>query len=110
MPDTAWKAFERRIASVWHGKRRGAYTGSHGGGRSDVIVDGWSIECKLLSKIGFQDMLEAARQAERNGKADEIPVAVVKRKGDRDSDALVVMRLEMFEQWFINERWTIEEA
>jgi len=99
--DTAWKAFERRIAAIFGGTRRGAYTGSNGRGRCDVICPGWAIECKLLSRPGFADLLEAARQAERNAEPGQIPVAIVKRKGDHDQNAVVVLRLETFREWFI---------
>lgn len=102
MTDTAWKAFERRIAAVFGGTRRGAYTGNGRSGKSDIIIDGWSVECKLLSKPSFQDLLNAALQAERNMESErDIPVAIVKRKRDLDANALVVLRLETFRAWFI---------
>src|SRR5262245_51165744 len=100
MPDAAWKAWERRVARVFGGRRRGADTGdAERGGRSDVIAPGWSIECKLLGRPGYADLLEAARQAERAAKPSEIPVAVVKKKRSEDADALVCMRLEAFLEW-----------
>ena len=102
MPDKSWKAFERRMAKLFpNGRRRGADTGSESGGKSDIICDWWAPECKLLSRPNFSDLLEAARQAERNAKDSQIPVAIVKRKQDRDSNALVVMRLEVFGDWFL---------
>ena len=105
MTDAAWKAFERRIADVFGGQRRGAYTGNGRQGKSDIIVPGWGVECKLLSRPNFQQLLDAARQAESNRECPaDIPVAVVKRKGDHDTNALVVMRLEQFQEYFINER------
>jgi hypothetical protein len=102
MTDFAWKAFERRIATVFNGKRRGAYTGSRNNGKTDIIAAGWAIECKLLSRPGFQDLLNACRQVEANREhPDDIPVALVKRKGDLDKDTLVVMRLEEFREFFV---------
>lgn len=102
MTDTAWKAFERRVASVFGGKRRGAYTGTTQGGKSDIIKPGWSIECKLLSRPCFADLLAAARQAEANAEQPtDIPISVIKRKGDLDTQALVVMRLERFKEFFV---------
>jgi hypothetical protein len=112
MGDKAWKAWERTVAAVFGGKRRGAYTGSGGNnsGKTDIIVPGWAIECKLLGRPGFQDLLDASRQAESNREcATDIPVAVVKRKGDPVGDALVVMRLEEFREWFINRGGELEE-
>lgn len=101
VPDAAWKAFERTIATFFGGKRRGAYTGSNGSGKSDIIKPGWSIECKLLSKIGWQDCLNAVSQAEKNAEPGDIPVAVIKRKGDRLTDCLVVMRLSEYGNCFV---------
>jgi hypothetical protein len=104
MPDMAWKAFERRIAGVFGGKRRGADTRTEGRGKTDVVAPGWAIECKLLSRPGFADLLNAARQAEANADSPaDIPVALVKRKGDPVKDTLVVIRLERFEEFFVNE-------
>lgn len=101
MPDAAWKAWERRVAAFFGGRRRGAYTGSRrDGGKSDVIARGFSIEAKLLGRPGYADLLDAARQAERAADPTELPVAVVKRKRAEDADALVVLRLETFLAWF----------
>ena len=110
MPDAAWKAFERRVARLFpNGRRRGADTRSEAGGKSDIICDGWAPECKLLSRPSFSALLEAARQSERNAQEGQIPVAIVKRKRDRDRDALVVLRLETFRKWFlVRERTTGE--
>jgi len=104
MPNAPWKAFERRIAAIFPGAtRRGAYTGNGRQGKPDLVCPGWSIECKLLARAGYQDLLDAARQAEANReKPDDIPVAIIKRKGDHDPNALVVMRLETFQEWFVN--------
>ena len=66
-----------------------------------MICDGWSPECKLLGRPSFSDLLDACRQAERNAVSLQTPVAIVKRKRDRDVDALVVMRLERFAEWFL---------
>lgn len=105
MPDAAWKAFERRIAKIFPGaSRRGAYTGNGRQGRPDLVCPGYSVECKLLSRPSFADLLNAARQAEDNAEtAEQLPVAVVKRKGDLDANAIVVMRLETFREWFVGQ-------
>jgi len=109
MTDKAWKAWERTVAAIFGGKRRGAYTGSNGHGKSDVIMPGWGIECKLLSNPDYQAMLEAARQAEKNrDHPGDIPIAVIKRKGGRTENALVIMRMETFREFFVNQ--PIEES
>lgn len=99
MAEKAWKAFERRIAKRFPaGRRRGPDT--HGG-KSDIVCDGFAPECKLLGRPSFSAMLDAARQSERNAESMQTPVAIVKRKQDQDRDALVVMRLETFCDWFV---------
>jgi len=106
MADKSWKAWERRVAKWFpDGRRRGAdFRGDHSG-KSDVISDGWSIEVKLLGRPTYGGMKDAARQAETNKEhPSDIPVAIVKKKGDPDKDALVVMRLESFSEYFINRK------
>ena len=94
--DKSWKAWERRVAALLGGVRRGADTRSrNGAGKTDVIHDELAIECKLLGRPGFADCLSAAKQAETNAESG-LPIAVVQRKGRRWQDALVVMRLETF--------------
>ena len=103
MADKAWKAFERTIAAIFGGTRRGADTRGPDAGKTDVIHPHFAIECKLLGRPGYADMLAAAKQAETNAEPHQEPVAVVKRKNARNDDALVVMRLETFRQWRISE-------
>ena len=108
--DQPWKAFERRVAAVFGLKRRGADFGDREGGKNDAVnIDGsesehWSIECKLLARPGFADMLAAARQAEAAAKNNQEPVAIIKNsgRGKPDADALVVQRLATFRQWRID--------
>ncbi|MCH6552093.1 MAG: hypothetical protein IH804_08795 [Planctomycetes bacterium] len=59
----------------------------------------YAIEVKLLGRPNYCDLLAAARQAEKNAGEDQEPIAVLKRKYDRDSEALVIMRLETFRDW-----------
>ncbi len=97
MPDKAWKAFERRIARYLGGKRRGAYVRDSTGGKTDVVLPGWAVECKLLSRPNHGQMLLAALQAENNKeKPEDFAVAFVKKKGQKDVNTLVVMRLHEF--------------
>lgn len=101
-PPASWKAFERRMARIWKGKRRGAYVSDGSHGKNDIIVDGWSIECKLLKRPTYQQMFDACLQAESNKEKDnDIPIAIVKKSGVRDDNALVIMRLEQFKDHFV---------
>ena len=100
MADKAWKAWERTVAKIFGGKRRGAYTGDGKEGKSDIVHPHYSIECKLLSRSGHAHILDACHQSEDNAdSALHEPIAIVKRKGDAPNDALVCMRLETFREW-----------
>jgi len=100
VPDASWKAFERKVSKALGGQRRGADTRGPSGGRTDVIHDVWGVECKLLSRSGHADILAAVRQAERNSKATQIPIAIVKRKGDKFVDSICAMRIETWLEWY----------
>lgn len=103
-PPASWKAFELRIAKCLGGKRRGAYVSDGKRGKSDIIKDGWSIECKFLGRPAYQQMKDACLQAERNAENElDIPIAIVKKKGERDKDSLVIMRLETFKEHFVGD-------
>lgn len=102
--DKAWKAWERRVAKMFNGKRRGAdFRGEGRKGKNDIIAPGWSIECKL-QKAFPNYLLDWCRQAE-GAKENEldIPVVIFKKKGSHvpDNDALVIMRLEEFREHFV---------
>ncbi len=99
MPDAAWKAWERRVAKLFGGRRRGPLTRNLSGAKTDIVHDHFAIECKLLKRIKFSDLVEALRQAERNAGPDEEPVAVVKLKNAADGDAFVIQRLSTFADW-----------
>ena len=101
MPDAGWKSWERRVARIFGGRRRGPDTRGPDGGQSDIVHDFWSVECKLLGRPNYSDLLGACRQSERNAGQNQCAVAVVKKKRGRDGDALVIFRLEAFREWFV---------
>lgn len=96
-----WQKWEGFIAGVFGGRRRGPGTRGPRGGENDVVAPGWSIECKLLARPTYQELLKACEQAEAAAGPDEQPVAVVRRKGDPKWDALVVYRLKTFRDWHL---------
>ena len=100
-PTATWKAFERAVARVFGGTRRGAHTstGGAGSGLSDVIHDHWAIECKLLCAPSYSQIVAACRQAEAAAEDFQEPVSVIKRKNARLKDEIVCMRLETFIEW-----------
>ncbi len=97
----AWKKFERYVAKKLGGHRRGPDYGSKDGGRDDVVHDAFAIECKLRKVVHWADSIDAldqARQSDRNG--SKLPLAVLKRKSHRLSDAIVCIRLDDFASWY----------
>ena len=100
MPDAAWKQHERDVAKALGGKRRGPDVGGVGGGNNDVIVDGLSVECKLLGRPSWSHCLAAVAQAQAAASDAEVPIAVMRKKGQSKSKALVLMSLNDFVEWF----------
>ena len=104
MTDKSWKAFERRICRMFGGERRGADYRDELGGKNDCVDSpGFSIELKLLKRPTYQQMFDACVQAENNCRSIiDIPIAIVKknRQGLKDEDALVIMRLKTFREFF----------
>ena len=101
MSDKSWKAWERRVAKMFGGERRGADYRSASGGKNDIIKEGWSIEVKLLSRPSFGQMSAAFDQAVEASEPGDIPIAIIKKKFDLDENALVVMKLGEFMEWFV---------
>ena len=105
--DKSWKSWERRVAKLFGCKRRGADFRGENGGKDDLTHAWYSVEIKLLSRPCFADMLAACKQAEGAapvpvGNGDYVmrePIAIVKKKGSLDDDALVIQRLGSFKAW-----------
>ena len=103
MADKSWKAFERRICKLFGGQRRGADYADRSGGKNDCLVTGFSIGLKLLKRPTYQQMFDACIQAEKSAESIiDIPIAIVKKnkQGLKDKDALVMMRLKTFRDFF----------
>ena len=99
MASEAWKSFERLVATCVGGERRGANTSRNGVGRSDIIHEILSTECKHLKSPQFGDLVDALKQAESAANHEGgLPVAVVGQRGKETLDAVVCMRLEVFRE------------
>jgi hypothetical protein len=95
----AWKDFERWIAKESGGKRRGAHTGEgfKGSGLSDVILEGFSLECKKLRNPLPGDMTKALAQAEAAKESpNDYAIAFIARNGSPYRDAMSLMRWSEF--------------
>ena len=100
MADKTWKAVERRFCAKFGGSRRGADYADNEGGKNDCVdCDGFSIEIKVMLRPQFAKIEEDLKKAEkRKEHPDDIPIAIMKRKRSRDTDAVVCFRWEVFEQ------------
>lgn len=103
MHSGTWKSWERRVAGDFGGVRRGPNVGngSARSGENDVAgLEGRiSIECKLKKALGFQEALDAAKQAEQADPTAPLAIGVLRRPGDLTTDALVVIRYPVFLAW-----------
>lgn len=97
MVDTFYKAYERRVCRAFGGNRRGADYGGKDGGKNDCKCVGFSVEIKCWSKPTFKAIEEDIRKAgERKQVKSDIPVSVMKRKGDPDANAIVSISYVVF--------------
>lgn len=95
---SAWKSFERTVATYF-GTRRVPLSGSNSGHgtNSDSLHPKLYIECKVRSKIAlWQLFTDTEKKAKVEGK---VPVVAIKQKGEKGY--LLVMRPEDLEK--INE-------
>ena len=95
---SAWKSFERTVATYF-GTRRVPLSGSNSGHgtNSDSLHSKLYIECKVRNKIAlWQLFTDTEKKAKVEGK---VPVVAIKQKGEKGY--LLVMRPEDLEK--INE-------
>ena len=98
-----------------NGRRRGAdtrNTGTRGGGggKSDIICDGWAPECCVTARPTLSLMRTKVAQSERNAEPGEIPVVLVKKKYEDDVKTLVIMSLGTLRRYFLPEPTAEPEA
>ena len=98
MPDTRWKATERRVAALLGG-RRVPVSGRGRGDQPDIAHPWFALEVKDRATLPAW-LLDALDQAERSATPAQLPVAVLHQAGDRHDAALVVLRLKDFVAWF----------
>ena len=97
MTDKTWKQAEREVAARIGGVRTANY--ALGLRTPDCESDWLSVELKHRKTLpGW--LLDALDQAETNASAGTLAVAVLHQAGQRYDDALVVLRLSDFVDWF----------
>jgi hypothetical protein len=93
-----WKAVERQIARRLGGQRV-PITGRARGSAPDIAHPWLSVEVKSRRKLP-QWLLDALDQARAAANDQQLPIAILHKNGQRFSDAIVMMRLADFEDWF----------
>jgi hypothetical protein len=93
-----WKNTERKIAAILGG-RRVPVSGRGRGDAPDIAHPWLALEVKDRATLPLW-LLDALDQAEASATPDQLPVAVLHRAGDRHDQALVVLRLSDFVDWF----------
>ncbi len=91
-----WKAVERRIAERLNGRRVPV---SGRAGQPDIAHPWLSIEVKHRRRLP-QWLTGALQQAEWAAQPGQLPIAVLHEHGQRYREALVVVRLGDFQEWF----------
>ena len=94
---TRWKRAERRIAQLTGGHRV-PVTGRRG--QPDVAHPWLALEVKTRDRLP-RWLVAALAQAQAVADRDQLPVAVLHEHGARYRDALVVLRLGDFLDWFV---------
>lgn len=97
-PTTTWKSAERKIAEILGGQRRGAdFRNLRGGGKSDIILPGFSVEVKHGKRMGWSLLTGALAQAETNREfPDDVPVAILHPERTPYENSYVILRLSDF--------------
>ena len=99
MPDENWKKFERWVCKLFGGTRDWE--------NPEECKDTgmWAPEAKYrktLPKwlVGTDDSM--MEQAERQAKDDQLPLVVLTTKGQPRMQALVIIRLQDFVDWYVS--------
>lgn len=92
--DKAWKRTERAIARRLGGQR----VGVTGRSTADVVTDWLSIEVKHRKEL--PGWLKDAFGQASIGAGGRLPIVILHENGQRFSDAIVMMRMADFEDWF----------
>ena len=93
MGNPAWKQYERRISRLFGVERKGILGGA------DFETAHLAGETKVLAKLP-KWLLDVYGQANSNCPMGKHPIIVVKKKGRKDDNAFVIMRLKNFMSCF----------
>ncbi len=92
MPDKSWKALERWVAEYLGGQRVWQEL-------QDVSHPVYSIECKMRKQLPHW-LQDAVQQSITNAPPKKLPIVVLHEKGQPRGKSLVVIRLDLFREWY----------
>ena len=96
MGNPTWKQYERRISRLFGVERKGILGGA------DFETEHLAGETKVLEKLP-RWLTNIYGQANNNCPVGKHPVAIIKKKGRKDDNAFVIMRLKNFLSCFFEE-------
>lgn len=98
MPNSYWKNIERRIARLFGTER----IGTREGGPAPDFENSWvvgEVVCHLIPEWILEELAQAeGRKTDR----EKLKLLVIHEKGQALDEALVVMRLGQFREWFLS--------
>lgn len=93
MSDTAWKAYERRVAALLGGKRIPVTGEREGADVESVLALGQCKKRKRMPEYLFSWLDGIRRRAKDKGK---LGIVVMQRPGRLDLESVVIMRFDDF--------------
>ncbi len=99
MPNRFWKTIERRIARMFSTERIGTREGRPAPDWENSWTVG-EVVCHPVPKWILQELAQAER---RLADRPKLRLLVIHEKGQTLEEALVVMRLSQFREWFLGD-------
>ncbi len=100
MPNTYWKAIERRVARLFGTER----IGTREGGPAPDWENEWTVGEVVCHPIPEWILAELAQAERRVTDREKLRLLMIHEKGQELDKALVVMRLGQFRERFIREQ------
>ena len=96
MPTDTWKDFNRWVCRKFGGER--TWVGEEGSDCYDTFP--FTIECKYGRQVP-KKLEKYMQQVEGDAGPGTIPIVVMKRTGMANDEAYVMMRISVFQDWYI---------
>jgi len=96
MANPTWKKYERRISRLFGVERKGILGGA------DFETEHLAGETKVLAELP-KKLVGWYAQANKNCPVGKHPICIIKKKGKKDDNAFVIMRLKNFLSCFFED-------